>query len=437
MIVILHQTHFKRFKTISLIKILNKKSMNSNRNLYKLLYLLLFCATLSATAYAQKECELKDVTDLFKSKKDTVAKPVKSHFFFVLPYLGFQPATGFTYGGISQYIFKGSKESKQNSEIYSILKYSQKKQLLFDLVGNVLLNNDKILLKGDYRYYVFTQSNYGLGSDIIPYGIGSSGFNITDIEEPMDYTYLRLHQTVSFKTIDKVYLGGGFHVDAYTKIDDKNLDLANGIETYHYKYSTENNFDLKHYSVMGVSLNAIYDTRPNLINSNKGTYININYRVNPNINNVQSQSGVLFSEFIHYIPLSKKSQQNALAFWLQGQFVTNGTLPYLNLPAIGWDQRSRQGKGYTQGLFRGNNMVSFETEYRFPILCSELISGTVFSNLVTVSDKGRLPLFHTIQPAVGIGLRILLDKGTKTNLVFNYAVGNKSSGFYLNTDESF
>ena len=413
------------------------KQKNTLKIPFKSVIILLLFSTFTTAVYAQRTCELKDVTDLFKSKKDTLAKPKKDHFFFVLPYLGFQPATGFSYGAISQYIFKGSKESKQNSEIYSIVKYSQKKQLLIDVVGNVLLNNDKILLKGDYRYYIFTQSNYGLGSDIIPYGDGSSDFSLTDIEEPMDYTYLRLYQTVSFKTLDNLYIGGGLHVDAYSNIDDKNLDVANGILTYHYKYSTENNFDLKQYSVLGASLNAIYDTRPNLINSNKGTYINVNYRFNPNINNVQKQSGVLFSEFIHYIPLSKKSKQNALAFWLQGQFVTNGTLPYLNLPAIGWDQRSRQGKGYTQGLFRGNSMVSFETEYRFPILCSELISGTIFSNLVTVSDKGRLPLFHTIQPAVGVGIRILLDKGTKTNIVLNYAVGHKSTGFYLNTDESF
>lgn len=410
--------------------------MNFLKPILKSVIILFIFSKVNTTLYSQK-CELKSFPDLFKSKDTLHVDVQKTHFFYVLPYLGFQPATGFSYGAISQYIFKGKNEHERFSEIYSIFKYSQKKQLLIDIVSNVLIKNSSILLNGDYRYYFFTQSNYGLGSDIIPVGDDRNNFDLKQIEEPMDYHYLRFHQMVSFRIKKNLYLGGGFNIDAYSKIKDKNLDLINGIKTYHYTYNTNNNFDTEKYSVLGISLNAVYDSRNNQINSSKGYYVNFNYRINPSLNNIQSQSGVLFSEFRHYISLSKTSQQHVLAFWLYGQFVTNGTLPYLNLPAIGWDQRSRLGKGYTQGLFRGNNLVYFETEYRFPILCNELISGTVFSNLVSVSDKGRLPIFHTIQPAVGIGLRILLDKSTKTNIVFNFAEGNKSKGFYINTDESF
>ena len=70
----------------------------------------------------------------------------------MLPYLGFQPATGFSYGAISQYIFKGNQKNERFSEIYTIAKYSQKKQLLIDFVNNVYLKNNSILLNGDYRY---------------------------------------------------------------------------------------------------------------------------------------------------------------------------------------------------------------------------------------------------------------------------------------------
>jgi hypothetical protein len=38
---------------------------------------------------------------------------------------------------------------------------------------------------------------------------------------------------------------------------------------------------------------------------------------------------------------------------------------------------------------------------------------------------------------VGIGLRILIDKASRTNLVFNYSMGNKSKAFYLNAGETF
>ena len=416
---------------------LTKNNITYSKSLLKLLILLLCLYTANTCLYAQSKCELKSLPDLFKSKNTTKSDLKKKHFFFVLPYLGFQPATGFSYGAISQYIFKGNKKNERFSEIYTIAKYSQKKQLLIDFVNNVFLKDNSILLNGDYRYYIFTQSNYGLGSDIIPVGDNGDNFNLKQIEQPMDYNYLRLHQIVSFRIKPNLYLGGGIHFDGYSKIKDKNLDLANGITTYHYNYSIENNFDTHQYSVLGASLNTVYDSRNNPINANHGSYINFNFRVNPSIDKIQKQSAVLLTEFRHFIPLSKTSQQHVVAFWLYGQYVVNGTLPYLNLPAIGWDQRSRLGKGYTQGLFRGNNLVYFETEYRFPILCSELISGTVFASAVSVSDRGRLPLLHTIEPAFGVGLRVLLDKATKSNIILNYARGHKSDGFYLNTDESF
>ncbi|MBC7525042.1 MAG: BamA/TamA family outer membrane protein [Flavobacterium sp.] len=399
-------------------------------------YLFLFC-NVTPSLHAQRKCELKEFPELFKSKKDSKVDNEKKKFFFVAPYLGYQPATGFSYGGITQYIFKGKQDDERFSEIYAIAKYSQKKQLLIDVVNNVYLKDNAILLNGDYRYYIFTQSNYGLGTDVIPYGSDTGDFKLTDIEQQMDYNYIRFHQLVSFRVKKNLYLGGGVHVDAYSKIKDKLLDVANGITTYHYDYNTAHNYDTEKYSVLGASINALYDSRDNSINASKGTYVNFNYRFNPAMGSSQGQSGVLLTEFRHYFPLSKTSKQHVLAFWAYGQYVTSGTLPYLNLPAVGWDQRGRQGKGYTQGLFRGNNLVSFETEYRFPILCSELVSGTVFTNVVTVSDQGRLPLFHTMQPALGIGLRVLLDKGTRTNIILNYAQGHKSSGYYLNTDESF
>jgi hypothetical protein len=108
-----------------------------------------------------------------------------------------------------------------------------------------------------------------------------------------------------------------------------------------------------------------------------------------------------------------------LVFGQQLSLVTTGNVPYLNLPSIGWDQRSRSGKGYVQGLLRGQKMVYLETEYRFPITCNQLISGTVFGNFTTASDKDReIRLFQYVQPAFGLGLRILIDKATRTNLVF-------------------
>ena len=386
-----------------------------------------------------KTCPVKSLPELFK-KKDSVhvLKPKKNNFFLIIPIIGSQPATGFSYGFVTQYTFKGKKVDDKYSSINLGATYTEKKQVLINVKNSVMLNNNKMFLSGDWRFYIFSQPNYGLGTDIIPPKYRDDDFDLMDLQEPMDYNYVKFHQTASWEIKNNYYVGAGVHLDWYTTITDKNLNIAEGQLTNHYNYSQKYGYNENEYFVNGLSLNLLYDSRDNQINTNHGMFANINYRFNPALTKEQHASNVLFLEYRYFMPLSKYNKQHVFSIWTTGQFVTVGTVPYLNLPSIGWDQRSRSGKGYTQGLFRGQKMVYFESEYRFPISCNQLISGTVFANFTTATDKDRgIRLFEYVQPAVGVGLRILIDKATRTNLVLNYAWGRHSKAFYLNAGESF
>jgi outer membrane protein assembly factor BamA len=396
-------------------------------------------ATAQTSSDSNRSCPPKTIFELFK-KKDSliVVKPIKNSFLLIIPIIGVQPATGFSYGATAQYTFKGVDLTDKYSSANLGVTFTTKDQLLVNVKNNILLNDNKIYLSGDYRLYVFTQPNYGLGTNIIPRNNKDPDFDIDLIEEPMDYNYFKFHQTASWEVKPSFYVGGGIHLDWYSTIIDKNLDVENGKFTNHYNYNQQNGFDDKEYFVNGVSLNLIYDSRDNQINTRKGWFANLNYRFNTALFNNQKASNVLYTEFRYFIPLNPKREQFVLGFWTFGQFVTNGVVPYLNLPAIGWDQRSRSGEGYTQGLFRGNNLVNIQAELRFPITCNQLLSGTVFTNFTTASNKqDHIGLFEYVQPAFGIGLRILIDKATRTNLVLDYAVGNHSKAFYLNAGETF
>lgn len=384
-------------------------------------------------------CPPKTIFELFK-KKDSVlvVKPARNNFLLVIPIIGVQPATGFSYGATAQYTFKGEGILDKYSSANLGLTFTTQKQLLVNVKNNILLKNNRIYLRGDYRLYIFTQPNYGLGTNIIPRKAEESDFDIESIEEPMDYNYFKFHQTASWEIKKNFYVGGGIELDWYSTINDKNLDLENGKLTNHYDYSLRNGFSENEYFVNGLSFNLIYDSRDNQINTRKGWFASFNYRFNWGLFNDQRTSKVLNTEFRYFVPLDSKREQFVLGFWALGQFVTNGVVPYLNLPAIGWDQRSRSGEGYTQGLFRGNNLAYLQAELRFPITCNQLLSGTVFANFTTASDKyTNTHLFEYVQPAFGVGLRLLIDKATRTNLVFDYAVGNRSKGFYLNAGETF
>jgi hypothetical protein len=386
----------------------------------------------------EKKYRLRSIVDLF-TKEDTlkISKVDSKTNLIAFPTLGYQPANGFTLGFISQFSFKIKPENKI-SLLSGGASYSSEKQILTYLKNNMYISNDLFFFSGDFRYYVFSQSNYGLGTDIIPWGAEFKDFSYSSIEQPMNYNYFKFHETVSYNIFPSFFIGAGIHLDSYTDIDDKLLDVANGQYTYHYNYSKKYGFSDKNYAVNGISLNLIYDTRDNLINTNNGLYLNMNYRYNPKTDINKHTSSTLLLESRYFIPISKVNKQHVIGFWAYGQFLVNGKQPYLNQPAIGWDQNSRSGKGYTQGLFRGTNLMYFEGEYRFPITKNQMISGTVFANATTASSVDKnLRLFQSVQPAVGVGLRALLDKTTLTNFILNFGLGRDSRTFYFNDGEGF
>ncbi|SHG11489.1 hypothetical protein SAMN05443549_10296 [Flavobacterium fluvii] len=407
--------------------------------------LLLLILFLSQTTFSQEEkkegekkLHLRSIVDLF-TKEDTlkISKPDSKRKLIAFPTLGYQPANGFTFGFISQFSFKIKPENKVS--LWSGgASYSTQKQVLTYLKNNMYINNDRLFFSGDFRYYVFSQSNYGLGTNIIPWGTEFQEFDFNSIEQPMDYNYFKFHETVSYYVFRDFFIGAGIHFDSYTDIRDKLLDAANNKYTYHYNYSKNYGFSDKNYAVNGMSFNMIYDTRDNLINTNTGLFLNMNYRYNPKTDLNTHRSATILFEGRYFLPLSKINKQHVLGFWAYGQFQLRGRLPYLNLPAIGWDQNSRSGKGYTQGLLRGTNLMFFESEYRFPITKNQMISGTVFANATTATTTSKnLTSFEAVQPAIGVGLRILLDKTTLTNFIVNFGLGRDSQTFYFNDGEGF
>ncbi len=60
------------------------------------------------------------------------------------------------------------------------------------------------------------------------------------------------------------------------------------------------------------------------------------------------------------------------------------------------------------------------------------------SNATTANNQAQdLKLFGSVRPGYGLGLRIMADKRSRTNLAIDYGFGHKSSGFYLAASESF
>ncbi|HMH21870.1 MAG TPA: hypothetical protein VK563_08840 [Puia sp.] len=349
----------------------------------------------------------------------TTHKSGKLHI-SALPIVGYTLQTGFAGVLSSNFAFYTSEHSQANlSNILTSITYSQYKQILFPIQADIWTKGNKYNIVTDWRYLKYPSTTYGLGGNTP----ADSGYGI-------DYSYLRFHQAI-LKTISKdLYLGIGYDLDYFWNIVEINPppDGATDFETYGFR---------KKEVASGISLHFLYDSRRNQINPENGGYLSASYRPNFTFLGSDANWQSLILDLRKYIRFPG-STHNVLALWNYDWFTTGSdNPPYLLLPSTGWDAYSNTARGYIQGRYRSRNMVYLESEYRFGITSNGLLGGVVFANAQSFSEtaSGR---FQYVIPGYGGGIRISLNKFSRTNLCVDYGIGrNGSGGFFVNLGEVF
>ncbi|WP_186757722.1 BamA/TamA family outer membrane protein [Echinicola salinicaeni] len=369
-----------------------------------------------------------------------------------LPVLASNPANGFMIGvAPSSNWLMGPIETTSYSSALGSLIYTTKKQFLFTLKGSVYFKDNKSILMQDVRYFKTSQPTFGLGTGDGSSTLASNGFEYEDgnyskgIDEAqmMKFNFFRLYETY-FKRINDngFYLGLGYHLDIHSKIEDQllNLESEPNVITSHYAYSTKYGFDPEKYTLSGVSVNALYDTRDNTVSPYKGMYALTTLKFNQKWLGSSKNSSSLWAEYRTYFNLKKERPRNLLAVWAYGNFQLGGQLPYLDLPALGWDQFGRSGRAYPQGRFRGQSLIYGETEWRFPLQKDkDKWGGVLFLNATSATNTDAdISIFENINTGYGLGIRYMLNEKSRTNLCLDYAFGNNGAhGFYLSVNEVF
>jgi hypothetical protein len=403
-----------------------------------------------SAAVRNPNCEQEAIGDLFR-KKGKAPKPPRKMSTLVLPNISSNPTNGFILGvGGALGWYMGPKETTKVSAAPFTAAVTSKSQLITFVKPNIYTKDNQFFLQGDWRFYIYSQPTYGLGTNApdtlaVPEGVSWMGEAAGGDSAlfPMKYNFVRFHEIVNKRLIGELYAGLGYHLDYYYSIVDEKYrtatDSTTELQTPHHYYSNKYGFSETGYTLSGISLNVLYDTRDNQISPYKGIYANINYRVNPTWLGSDQASSSLWLEFRTYLSLSKKTPRHLIGFWAFGNFSLNGKLPYLTLPALGEDQRCRSGRGYTNGRYRGDDIVYAEVEWRFPITpCSKILGGVIFVNAATTSNsQNNVKLFEYVRPAVGFGLRVMVNKYFRTNINIDYAIGKEAKGFYFSGQETF
>lgn len=370
-----------------------------------------------------------------------------------IPVLASNPANGFMYGVAPALNWKiGEIENTSYSSMLGSLVWTTKGQFLFTLKGNVYLPENKYFLMQDVRYFETSQPTFGLGTGPNTSKLASNGFEYNDenftkgIDEAqlMEFNFLRIYETFFMRIGTKgFYSGLGYHLDIHSKINDQLLDLETDepVVTSHYAYSAKYGFNSEKYTLSGLSANFMYDTRDNTVNPQMGRYGFISLKYNPEWLGSDQESGSLWAEYRDYFTLNKNRSRNLLALWIYGSFeLGGGHLPYMSLPALGWDQYGRSGRSYPQGRFRGQSLMYTETEWRFPLQKEkEKWGGVVFFNMNSATNvDANIKMLDYVNTGVGVGVRYMLNTESRTNICLDYGFGNYGAhGFYLSVNEVF
>ncbi len=401
------------------------------------------------TGYSQSKdtthCVQLQIGDLLLKggKLPSIKVPVpKKSMFIIVPVISSTPATGFQLGAaVQQAIYLSDPATTKISQASANVTFTSKDQFLVTVKSFYLTPRNEWLLQGDWRYYDYSQSTFGLGTNA-PSGPDPwiNGFwqdKFQPGEQPMLFRYIKFHETVAQNFGNNIYLGLGYHLDDHFNIVDKNL--TDSTQTSHYIYSTLKGINPSHYVSSGVSLNFFYDSRDNQLNPYQGMYANVQYRYNPELLGSTTDNSLLWAETRFYNHLSSDNPRHMLAWWTFFNKVVSGNVPYLDLPAYGYDMRNRSARSYVQGRFRGEDLLYSELEYRFPISqCTGILGGVVFANVATVSNRERhVNLFDYMRGGYGAGLRIMVDKVSRTNLVVDVGFGKDSFGITFGAAETF
>ena len=345
-------------------------------------------------------------------------KQNKTLFTFI-PGVEYSLATGFASSINANFILPVKKITDNHSFVSSELKYTQNKQVIAQMVSNIWLKSNEYNINTNWSYLKYPQKDFGLGS--------SSDLKLFD---NLDYSYIKLHQSIVKRIAPNLYFGPGLNIDYRWNITDTttlNKPLV-GFKEYGFtKQSTS----------IGVLLNLLYDTRKQVSNpAPNSSYLNLVYRDNLKLLGSDQNWQSILLDYRKYIPFPMGSK-NILAFWSYNVFTLAGKQPYLDLPSTASDTYTNTGRGYIQGRYRGDKFVFAESEYRFGITENGFLGGVVFANMQSVSELQGKPL-QSILPGYGAGIRIKLSKHSNTNVAIDYGIGQGGSkGIFMNLGEVF
>jgi hypothetical protein len=376
-----------------------------------------------------------DVFDLWRKVRNKEPAPDDASWDYrkamkaFAPVIGAKPSSGALFGVAGNVAFyRGEPSTTHISSVVTSLTFSTKKQTSLTDRMTIFTRDDRVRIDADHRFqWTSLETN----------PLGTSADTRDSIQT--DFDFFRLHHSAYYHLGPSLFVGGGVYFDTHTSVGPDDDEAADWQDSPYVTYSEAHGLPLDSQSSAGAGLDVMWDSRDSFINAQRGWFAKLGYRA-------------LFDGFLggdsHWERINvdlrtfqpvTASGRHKIAVWLLAELVVDGVAPYFDLPATGQDTYGRSARGYREGQFRGERLAYSEIEYRGTLTRNGLLGMVIFLNTTTASSlESGESLFDSFATGGGAGLRVSINKRSKTNLCFDVGFGKSGSkGIYLSIQEAF
>lgn len=335
---------------------------------------------------------------------------IKKKSTVIFPVVARSIETGFSFGVAASTTFHLSNNdtATRTSNIQALALYSIKQQFVAAIAGAQYTKNEGYIFNETVSFSSFPDKFWGLGK----YALASN-----------EESYKFQQYYINLQALKNI----GHHFFIGSLLEIQNLMDIN--------YTKGSIFDLDNvsgrhpYFIAGIGGSLTYDNRSNAFSPQKGFFAQVYF----NHFDTYLGSDYVYSNIVvdarKYFPIKQKVL--ALQAYYSGNY--GDAIPLRSLASLGGSNRMR---GYYEGRFRDKQLITLQSELRFPVY--KRLSAVAFG---AVGDVGnRLSDFSPFdcKYSYGTGIRFAVNKTERLNIRVDYGFGTKgNSGLYFQLGEAF
>ena len=365
-----------------------------------------FALVCCLAAWASGAVAAPQAADSLSVPADTTGAEKRFSWAFI-PVIIYAPETGVAVGASVLLLFRGATEGTRPSTVAPTFIYTQKQQIIAVVGYELNLREDRWRAAGSFGHLKFPDLFYGIGPD-------------TPDSNEEDYTPL----TTFFNTTAQRSLGwriqGGL-IYEFARSEIRDIEPGGILDSGTVPGSEGGN-------VSGLGPILTWDSRDNLFYASRGSF----HTFSATFFDPALGSDFKFQRYVADLrTFFLLWRQNILA--LQAVFwSTQGNVPFQMMPKLGGAMLLR---GYYEGRYRDRQAFILQAEWRRRLWWR--FGAAAFVGVGNVAPSISAFSQDTIRPAVGCGIRYIIDPKEGISIRMDFGFIGGSVGPYITINEAF